>query len=162
MGRPPIGKRPMTAAERQQRHRLGLTSSFRDTAPVTKQAVTKPNVPVTKQPDAHVTKLAAKALQERLDEIEFERDQARAEVRRLRKIGIGAGTDWLRNEAFQKQLKEIIEGLVTEGRKNMVTMVPAVVLERTIKLERLLADHGIWLGSKRRKTNPGWDDHEEE
>jgi hypothetical protein len=43
MGRPPIGKRAMTAAERQQRHRRG--TAFRDAgAAVTKQPVTKPDV----------------------------------------------------------------------------------------------------------------------
>ena len=54
MGRPPIGKRPMTAAERQRRHR---GTAFRDDEPaVTKPPVTKPEAPaVTKPPP--VTKL---------------------------------------------------------------------------------------------------------
>ena len=42
MGRPPIGKRAMTAAERQRRHRAGQTAkpapAFRDSPPVTKQS----------------------------------------------------------------------------------------------------------------------------
>src|SRR5262245_31635560 len=46
MGRPPIGKRAMTPAERQRRHRRGLSS--RDTKPVPKPPVTKPPEPVTK------------------------------------------------------------------------------------------------------------------
>jgi hypothetical protein len=147
MGRPPIGKRPMTAAERQRRHRLGFT--FRDTKPDTK--------PVTK-PDASVTKLELKALQERLDEIELERDNARIALQELRKIGVGGNRSLLHNEDFQRELKKHIEGLATEGRKNNATMSTGTVAHHTKSLECLLADHGITAGSKRRKTNPGWRD----
>jgi len=58
MGRPPIGNRAMSAAERQRRHRLGVTKQSvtkrdvvtkPDPPPVTKLApVTKPAAPVTK------------------------------------------------------------------------------------------------------------------
>jgi hypothetical protein len=137
----------MTAAERQRRHRLGFT--FRDTKPVTKQPVTKP--------DASVTKLELKALQERLDEIELERDNARIALQELRKSGVGGHRDLLRNDGFQRQLKECLEGLATQGRKNAATMSVGTVAHLTQKLERLLADHGIWPGSKRRKTDP-WRD----
>jgi hypothetical protein len=52
MGRPPIGKRAMTAAERQRRHRHG--TAFRDNdAAVTKPPVTKPEPLVTKSLDTN-------------------------------------------------------------------------------------------------------------
>ena len=112
--------------------------------------------PAQRETSGQVGHAAEKALQERLDEIEVERNQARAEVQRLREVGVGAGKNLLHNEAFQSRLKKIIEGLATQGGKNMVTMVPAVVMIHTIELERLLVDHSIWTGSKRRNTDPGW------
>jgi hypothetical protein len=136
MGRPPIGKRPMTAAERQQRHRLGLT--FRDTKPVTKH-------------DTPATKLELQALQERLEETKRQRDNALVHMQEMRKSGVGGNRKLLQNEAFQKQLKGHIEALAAEGRKNNATMSTVTVAFHTQQLERLLVDHGIWTGSKRRK-----------
>src|SRR5262245_16027833 len=52
MGRPPIGKRPMTARERQQRHRAGLSHTVTKPAPVMKpipQPVTR-SAPVAPVP----------------------------------------------------------------------------------------------------------------
>jgi len=63
MGRPPIGKRAMTAAERQQRRRARL----RDAPPVTKS--------VTKQETAEIERLRSRIaeLEARIAELEAKR-----------------------------------------------------------------------------------------
>jgi hypothetical protein len=141
-----------TNAERQRRYiaRLKAAAQPSVTNAVPKAAVTKS--------DAGRDRGAVTKLLERLEEVEEELDRARAELRDLRKIGLGFNRNLLHNEPFQQELKKHIEGLVAEGRKNMATMSPPSVAILTHKLERLLVDHGIWTGSKRRKTDPGWRD----
>jgi hypothetical protein len=87
MGRPPIGKRPMTARERQQRHRAGLSHAVTKPASVTKQ----PPVP---HPIARTTPVippAADALPQRLTEDQIEEwtdklDIGRNELERLTRV----------------------------------------------------------------------------
>jgi len=56
-------------------------------------------------------------------------------------------------KSLTEKLEPLIESLFTEGTKNMVTMSPGTVIAATVKLERLLVEHGI-MPVGRRYENP--------
>jgi predicted transcriptional regulator len=62
--------------------------------------------------------------------------------RRIKELEATRKTDLLHNRAFQARLKQYIEDLAEQGRKNAGTMSTVKVAELTMWLERLLVDVG--------------------
>jgi hypothetical protein len=80
MGRPPIGKRPMTARERQQRHRAGLSHTVTKPAPVTKQPpvahpITRTTPVIPPGADALPQRLTEDQIEEWADALDIDRNE---------------------------------------------------------------------------------------
>jgi hypothetical protein len=97
MGRPPIGKTAMSAAERQRRHRAGLKPAprYRDKRHVTKPQTFRDTEPVTKQPDPEIARLKA-----RIAELSQVRD-------RYKEMDEGRTAERLHGEEQEARIREL-------------------------------------------------------
>ena len=86
------------------------------------------------------------------------RDRQAAYLKDLEKQLRNRRGDLSDDEAFQKEIEQCLDALWAEGKKNMATASPAAVAKYACQLERLLVDHGIVPGSKKRWTEKNWRD----